>query len=102
MHELGEVMLDQHSLIIADDRTIDVALDPKIPLRLAQTVVTRRLELGLSCSSVASSIGEAEETLSALESGDFVLSAVRLRFILRLAKALALPPKELFVTLESA
>ena len=94
-------MLVQHSVPVAGDRVDDVALDSQILIRLGQAAATRRLELGLSCSAVAKSIGETTEILAAFESGCVGAGCVRIEFVLRLAKALDMSARDLFLTLDN-
>jgi hypothetical protein len=98
MGKHGGGMLAQHSLSVADDRSVGVSLDSEILIRLGQAAATRRLELGLSCSEVAMSIGETKEILAAFESGYVGANSVRIEFVLRLAKALKMPARDLFLT----
>ena len=91
----------QSSLSIAENFGFATTLDLQIVVRLGEAASSRRHELGLSCSAVATSIGVTEQKLAAFEAGQLDGSAVRLEFVLQLAKALNVAARDIFVSLDN-
>jgi DNA-binding XRE family transcriptional regulator len=91
----------QSSLSIAENFGFATTLDLQIVVRLGEAASSRRHELGLSCLAVATSIGVTEQKLAAFEAGQLDGSAVRLEFVLQLAKALNVAARDIFVSLDN-
>ncbi len=96
----GDIMATQHSLSALADHSFDVALDSQVIFRLGQAAASRRKELGLSCSSVARSIGVTKKKLAAFESGFIGADSVRIKFVFRLAEALNMGARDIFLALD--
>ena len=92
----------QSSSSIAYVRSVDATPASEIIVSLGQLAAIRRNELGLSCSSVAISVGVTEQMLAAFESGHIDPRAVRIEFILQLAKALNVSARDMFVALNKS
>lgn len=63
------------------------------PLRLANRLRVVRAERDLSQTELASQVGVSRQTISSIETGQYVPSAL---LALRIARALAIPIAELF------